>query len=46
MLQQAHVLLRRFTRYWTFIRPFSALIRRAARRLVAADLRHVPPSVA
>ena len=30
--------LRRFTRYWTFIRPFSALIRRIALRLVAADL--------
>ena len=30
--------LRRFTRYWTFIRPFSALIRRNALRLVAADL--------
>jgi hypothetical protein len=32
--------LRRFTRYWTFIRPFSALIRRNALRLVATDLRH------
>jgi hypothetical protein len=31
--------LRRFSRYWTFIRPFSALIRRSALRLVAADLR-------
>jgi hypothetical protein len=38
--------LRRFTRYWTFIRPFSALIRRIALRLVAADLRHTPPSAA
>jgi hypothetical protein len=36
--------LRRFTRYWTFIRPFSALIRRAALRLVGADLRHTPPT--
>ena len=36
--------LRRFARYWTFIRPFSALIRRNALRLVAADLRHTPPS--
>ena len=36
--------LRRFTRYWTFIRPFSALIRRNALQLVAADLRHTPPS--
>ena len=36
--------LRRFSRYWTFIRPFSALIRRAALRLVAADLRNIPPS--
>jgi hypothetical protein len=38
--------LQRFTRYWTIIRPFSALIRRAALRLVAADLRHTPPSAA
>ena len=38
--------LRRFTRYWTLIRPFSALIRRIALRLVAADLRHSPPSAA
>ena len=38
--------LRRFTRYWTFIRPFSALIRRIALRLVAADLRDTPPSAA
>jgi hypothetical protein len=38
--------LRRFTRYWTFIRPFSALIRQIALRLVAADLRHTPPSAA
>jgi hypothetical protein len=38
--------LQRFTRYWTFIRPFSALIRRIALRLVAADLRHTPPSAA
>jgi hypothetical protein len=38
--------LRRFTRYWTFVRPFSALIRRIALRLVAADLRHTPPSAA
>jgi hypothetical protein len=38
--------LRRFTRYWTFIHPFSALIRRIALRLVAADLRHTPPSAA
>jgi hypothetical protein len=30
--------LRQFTRYWTFIRPFSALIRRIALRLVAAGL--------
>ena len=36
--------LRRFTRYWTIIRPFSALIRRIALRLVAADLRHAPSS--
>jgi hypothetical protein len=38
--------LRRFTRYWTLIRPFSALIRRIALRLVAADLRHTPRSAA
>ena len=38
--------LRRFTRYWTLICPFSALIRRIALRLVAADLRHSPPSAA
>jgi hypothetical protein len=31
--------LRRFARYWTLIGPFSALIRRIALRLVAADLR-------
>jgi hypothetical protein len=37
---------RRFTRYWTLIRPFSALIRRIALRLVAADLRQTPPSAA
>jgi hypothetical protein len=38
--------LRRFPRYWTLIRPFSALIRRIALRLVAADLRQTPPSAA
>jgi hypothetical protein len=31
--------LRRFARYWTLIGPFSALIRRIALRLIAADLR-------
>jgi hypothetical protein len=36
--------LRRFNRYWTFIRPFSALIRRIALRLVAADLRDTQQS--
>jgi hypothetical protein len=35
---------RRFRRYWLLIGPFSALIRRMAMRLLAADLRRPIPS--